>query len=76
MTNLNFHDDEASNDIFYNPYIRSQGELKVGDKFLTEKDCVRVIKKFHMDNSGDFTVECTDVRRYVIHYGKVICKFW
>lgn len=76
MTNLNLHDDEASNDIFYNPHMRSQGELKVGDKFMTKEDCVRVIKTYHMDNSADFTVERTDARRCVIRFCNVICKFW
>lgn len=75
MTQLNLQDDPSSTDIFYNPYMRSNNELKVGDKFMTKEDCVRAIKKYHMDNSADFSVERTDARRYVIRCRNVICKF-
>lgn len=40
MTNLNLDDDEPSSDIFYNSYIRPEGELKVGDHFLNKEDYV------------------------------------
>lgn len=63
---MDFHDDDTSNDIFYNSYMRLEGELKVGDRFCTKEECMRAIKKFHMDNSVDFNVKCTDSRRYVI----------
>lgn len=36
MTNMDFHDDDTSNDIFYDPYMRPESELKVGDKFHTK----------------------------------------
>lgn len=43
-----------------------KGALKVEDKFRTKKDCMRAIKKFHMENSVDYTIDRTDVRWYVI----------
>ena len=63
MTNMDLHDDETSNSVFYNPYPRSEGELKVGDMFRTKEECVLAIKKFHMNNSADFTVKRIDSRR-------------
>ena len=56
MTNMDLYDDETSDNVFYNLYPWSKGELKVGDTFLTKEECVRAIKKFHMDNSVDFTM--------------------
>jgi hypothetical protein len=40
MTNMDLHDDETSNSVFYNLYPRSEGELKVGDMFRTKEECV------------------------------------
>ena len=45
MTNMDLHDDETSNIVFYNPYPRLEGELKVGDMFHTKEEYVRAIKK-------------------------------
>ena len=75
MTNMDLHDDETSNSVFYNPYLRSKGELKVGDMFRTKEECLLAIKKFHMNNSTDFTVKHTDSRRYVIECRNMLCKF-
>ena len=43
--------------------------------FRTKEECVRAIKKFHMNNSVDFTVKHTDSRRYVIECRKILYKF-
>ena len=43
--------------IFYNPYIQTQGSLKEGDIFHTKEDCVRAIKKYHMELSADYNVD-------------------
>lgn len=51
----------------------SKGELKVGDNFCTKEDCVRAI--IHMENSVDYTIDCTDARRYVIVCHNVLCMF-
>ena len=75
MTNMDLHDDETSNSVFNNSYPRSEGELKVGDMFLTKEEFVLAIKKFHMNNSADFTMKRTDSRRYVIECRNMLCKF-
>ena len=75
MTNMDFHDDETSNSVFYNLYSRSEGELKVGDTFRTKEECVRAIKKIHMNNSVDFTVKHTNSIRYVFECRNILCKF-
>lgn len=76
MTNLNLDDDESSSDNFYKSYMSSDGELKVGDCLRTKEDCVRAIKKFHMQNSADYTIHRTDARRYIILCCNVPCTFW
>lgn len=65
-TSLNLGDDEPNMDIFYNPYTHTDGALQVGDTFRTKEDCLRVIKKWHMHISADFTVDRTNARRYII----------
>ena len=75
MTKMHLHDDETSNSVFYNPYPRSEGELKVGDMFRAKEECVRAIKKFHKNNSVNFTLKRTDSRRYVIECRNILCKF-
>jgi len=75
MKNMDLHDDETSNSVFYNSYPQSKGELKVGDMFRTKEECVRAIKKFHMNNSADFIVKHIDSRRYVIEYRNILFKF-
>lgn len=75
MTNLNLNGNESSSNIFYNPYMRLEDELKVGDKFHTKEDWVCAIKKFHMENSVDYTVDHTNARRYVILCRNVFCMF-
>lgn len=42
--------------------------------FRTKEECVRAIKRIHMDNSAD-TVKRTDSRRYVIEWRNILCKF-
>lgn len=49
MTSLNLGANEPSSDIFNNPYMQTQGSLKVGDKFHTKEDCAKAIKKHHME---------------------------
>lgn len=75
MIFLNLDADEPSYDIFYNPYMRSEGKLKVGDHFRNKEDCVRAIKKLHMENSDDYTIDHINVRRYVILCHSVLCMF-
>lgn len=75
MKNLNLDDDEPSSDIFCNPYMRSDSELKVGDHFRTKEDYVRAMKKFHMENCVDYIMHRTYARRYAIHCRNVLCTF-
>jgi hypothetical protein len=37
MINLDLHDNDISNSVFYTPYPRLEGELKVGDMFRTKE---------------------------------------
>lgn len=75
MTNLSLNDDETSFDIFYNLNMQLHDGLNVGDEFHTKEDCVRAIKKFHMENSTNYIVDCTDTRMYVIIYCNKLCMF-
>lgn len=68
MINLNFGANEPSSYIFYNPYIQTKGSLKVGDMFHTKENCVRAIKKYHMEISVDYIVYHTNVTTY-----KILC---
>lgn len=68
MTNLNLGAYEPSSDIFHNPYGQIQGSLKERDKFRTKEDCIRAIKKYHMELSVDCRVDQTNATRYKIYY--------
>lgn len=56
--------------------MQSEGDLKVRDRLRTKEDCVRAIKKFHMENFVDHIVDHTDAERYVILYRNELCMFW
>lgn len=73
MTNYNLGAKEPSSDIFYNSYMQTKGYLKVGDMFLTKEDCVRAIKKYHMEISADYTIDRTNVTRYKILCRNMLC---
>ena len=75
MTSLNLGSDEPSSDIWYNPYVQMQGSLKQGDTFLTKEECVKAIKKFHMELSTDFRVDRTDALRYKVYCPNEHCLF-
>ncbi|XP_058761084.1 uncharacterized protein LOC131634432 [Vicia villosa] len=68
MTNLNLQGDEPSSDIFFNPYIQSDEVLKTRDKFPSKEACLRTIKKWHMARNVDFTVDRSNLERYIIIY--------
>lgn len=77
MTNLNLEYDKPSSYMFYNSYMQTDGALKVGDTFHTKEDCVRVIKKFHMEISMDYIIDCNNSGRYIIICRKKpMCMFW
>lgn len=61
---------------FYNPYMQSHGELKVGDMFHTKEDYVWAIKKFHMENFVNYIIDCTGARMYVILCRNELYMFW
>jgi hypothetical protein len=75
MTRLNLGSDEPSGDVWYNPYVQMQGSLKQGDTFRTKEECVKAIKKFHMELSADFRVDRTDALRYKIYCPNEHCLF-
>lgn len=75
MTSLNLGADEPSSEIFHNPYMQTQGSLKVGDKFRTKEDRVRAIKKYHMELLVDYRVDRTNVMRYKILSRNEHCMF-
>lgn len=66
MTCLKLGDDKPRTNIYYNPYMHTDGALQVGDAFRTKEYCVRDIKKCHMHISVDFTVDLTNSGRCVI----------
>ena len=66
IENLNLGEDEPASDIFHNPYMQTEGALKVGNKFRTKEECLRAIKKYHMEILADFTVDKNNSGRYVI----------
>ena len=76
MTTLNMSTDDHSSDIFYNPEVQSDANLKVKDKFRSKEDCVRAIKKFHMINNYDFHVDRTAAERYRIICTHPECNFY
>lgn len=75
MTRLNLGSDEPSADVWYNPYVQMQGSLKQGDTFRTKEECVKSIKKFHMQLSADFRVDRTDASRYKVYCSNEHCVF-
>ncbi|XP_058767025.1 probable receptor-like protein kinase At5g38990 [Vicia villosa] len=66
FTTLNLGEDEPSSDMFYNPYMRSNEELKKGDKFRSKEDCMLAIKNWHLANCVDFSVDRLNPNRCVI----------
>lgn len=66
MTNLNLNEDDPSSNILSNSSMQLEGELKVGIKYRTNVDCMRAIKMFHMENFVDYTVDRTNMGRYVV----------
>ena len=44
MTNFNMGGDEPSTDLFFNPYMQSDENLKEKDKFCNREECIRAIK--------------------------------
>src|ERR1043165_2341562 len=75
MTTLHMSTDDPSSDIFCNPLVQSDANLKVKDKFRSKEDCVRAIKKFHMINIYDFHVDRTNADRYKINCTHLECRF-
>ena len=74
-TTLNIGTNDPSSDIFYNPEVQSDANLKVKDKFRSKEDCVRAIKKFHMINNYDFHVDRPNAERYRIICTHPECNF-
>ena len=66
MTNFNMGEDEPSSNLFFNPYMQSDENLKEKDKFCNREECIRAIKKFHMLNSVDFNMDRVNPERYKI----------
>ena len=69
FTTLNLGEDEPSSDMFYNPYMRSDEDLKKGDQFRTKEECLLAIKNWHLKNCVDYDVIKSNPERYVI-----VCK--
>ena len=44
MTNFNMGGDEPSSDLFFNPYMQSDENLKEKDKFHNREECISAIK--------------------------------
>ncbi|KAI5405810.1 hypothetical protein KIW84_052539 [Lathyrus oleraceus] len=76
MARLNLGPDEPSADVWYNPYVQMQGSLKQGDTFRTKEECVKAIKKFHMQLSTDSRVDRTDTSRAEYEYTPSYRKAW
>lgn len=72
MIKLNLDDNEPSSDIFYNPHMRLDGDLKVAERFCTKEECVRAIKKFHMENSVDYNIDRTLCRNVICMFRQVV----
>ncbi|CAK8561297.1 unnamed protein product [Lathyrus sativus] len=75
MTNLQLSVDDTSSDVFYNPSQKIEGVLKVGDQYRTKEECMKVVRKFHMDNFVDFYINRNDSKRYVVVCRNADCKF-
>ena len=55
--------------------MQIQGSLKEGDKFCTKEECVRAIKKYHMELSANYRVDRTNATRYKIYCRNELCVF-
>ncbi|CAK8571481.1 unnamed protein product [Lathyrus sativus] len=75
MTNLQFSGDDTSSYYFYNPSQQIESVLKVGNQYRTKEECIKAIRKFHMDNFVDFYINRNDSKRYVVVCRSAICKF-
>ena len=56
--------------------MQIQGSLKEGDTFRIKEDCVKCIKKYHMELSADYRVDRTNAMRYKIYYLNERCLSW
>ncbi|XP_058726647.1 uncharacterized protein LOC131598012 [Vicia villosa] len=66
FTTLKLGEDEPSSDMFYNPYMRSDEELKEGDTFRSKEDCMLAIKNWHLANCVDFKADRSNPERFTI----------
>ncbi|XP_058722984.1 uncharacterized protein LOC131594799 [Vicia villosa] len=66
FTTLNLGEDEPSFDMFYNPYMRSDKELKEGNTFRSKEDCMLAIKNWHLTNCVDFKAGRSNPERVTI----------
>ncbi|CAK8530304.1 unnamed protein product [Lathyrus sativus] len=75
MTNLQLSGDDTSSNVFYNPSQQIEGVLKVGNQYRTKEECMKAVRKFHMDNFVDFYINRNDSKRYVVVCRNTDCKF-